>query len=87
MPKIISHVPIFDFINNGWIYLCTASDGNMYIRAVNGMYQRVVDTAKDTLSIASDFQTFVQGTPNPIPLAPSVLVVPPITVNPPVVEP
>lgn len=60
--KIVSIDPIFDFVNNGFTYLCTADDGTFWLRSTAGNWVQIKSsTPMDTDSVDADFQAFQES--------------------------
>ena len=63
--KITSETPIFNFINNGFMYLCSMEDGSYWVRSVSGKWVEIKTSQPFAIEILQkDFDTFVaQGAP------------------------
>lgn len=57
--KIINSNPEYDPVNNGFMYICGADDGTLWIRSVIGSWVEITTLPVDTGSLDVDFQVFI----------------------------
>lgn len=55
-----AYAPVFNPINNGWIYLCTSQDGILWARSVAGKWAPI-DYPVDFDTISADFDEFAKA--------------------------
>lgn len=60
--RILNSNRIFNFVNNGFVYLCEVDDGSFWVRSTSGRWVQV-KTSKpmSTEVIDADFQTFLKA--------------------------
>lgn len=59
--KIIDATPHFNPVNNGWVYVCGADDGTLWVRSVAGKWAQI-DSPVDVQSIIDDFRKAIPVT-------------------------
>ncbi len=64
--RIITSIPVFNPINNSFVYLCTGDDESLWVRSSAGNWTSI-DHPLDTFSVRKDFEAAVKnnaiGTP------------------------
>lgn len=57
--KITNVTPLFNPVNNGFMYLCQADDGSVWVRSVAGNWAQIkTSVPMDTDTVAADFDAF-----------------------------
>lgn len=60
--NIISSGEIFNFINDGFMYLCRADDGSLWLRSTAGKWAQIKGSTPMQLEdLQADFQAFLKS--------------------------